>query len=46
MDKLQIVGGTPLIGEVSASGAKNAVLPIIAATLLTRCYLCRWCVYC
>lgn len=36
MDKLQIVGGTPLIGEVSASGAKNAVLPIIAATLLTK----------
>lgn len=35
MDKLQIIGGTPLMGEVAASGAKNAVLPIIAATLLT-----------
>ncbi len=35
MDKLQITGGYPLIGEVRASGAKNAVLPIIAATLLT-----------
>lgn len=35
MDKLQITGGQPLIGEVSASGAKNAVLPILAATLLT-----------
>ncbi len=35
MDKLQITGGTPLMGEVAASGAKNAVLPIIAATLLT-----------
>lgn len=35
MDKLQITGGTPLMGEVSASGAKNAVLPILAATLLT-----------
>ncbi len=35
MDKLAIIGGTPLIGEVSASGAKNAVLPILAATLLT-----------
>ncbi len=36
MDKLQITGGKPLMGEVSASGAKNAVLPIIAATLLTK----------
>lgn len=35
MEKLQIVGGTPLFGEVIASGAKNAVLPILAATLLT-----------
>lgn len=35
MDKLHITGGTPLMGEVKASGAKNAVLPIIAATLLT-----------
>ncbi len=35
MDKLQIIGGQALHGEVSASGAKNAVLPILAATLLT-----------
>jgi UDP-N-acetylglucosamine 1-carboxyvinyltransferase len=34
MDKLQIVGGTPLEGEVRISGAKNAALPILAATLL------------
>ena len=35
MDKLVIEGGTPLKGEVSVSGSKNAVLPIMAATLLT-----------
>ena len=34
MDKLQIVGGVPLEGEVRISGAKNAALPILAATLL------------
>ncbi len=34
MDKLIIKGGTPLKGEVKISGAKNAALPIIAATLL------------
>jgi UDP-N-acetylglucosamine 1-carboxyvinyltransferase len=34
MDKLQIHGGVPLDGEVKISGAKNAALPIIAATLL------------
>ena len=31
-----IKGGVPLHGEVRISGAKNAVLPIMAATLLTR----------
>ena len=31
---LQIQGGTPLTGEVKISGAKNAALPILAATLL------------
>jgi UDP-N-acetylglucosamine 1-carboxyvinyltransferase len=36
MDTLLIQGGTPLHGEVVVSGAKNAVLPILAATLLTR----------
>ena len=34
MDKIVIEGGVPLNGEVSISGAKNAALPIIAATLL------------
>ncbi len=34
MDKLQIWGGQPLQGEVRISGAKNAALPILAATLL------------
>jgi UDP-N-acetylglucosamine 1-carboxyvinyltransferase len=34
VDKLQIVGGKPLEGEVRISGAKNATLPILAATLL------------
>ena len=34
MDKLQIVGGAPLEGDVRISGAKNAALPILAATLL------------
>lgn len=36
MDTLLIHGGTPLQGEVPISGAKNAVLPILAATLLTE----------
>jgi UDP-N-acetylglucosamine 1-carboxyvinyltransferase len=35
MDSLSIKGGIPLHGEVTISGAKNAVLPIMAATLLT-----------
>jgi UDP-N-acetylglucosamine 1-carboxyvinyltransferase len=35
MDSLLIKGGVPLRGEVPISGAKNAVLPILAATLLT-----------
>ncbi|WP_296808995.1 UDP-N-acetylglucosamine 1-carboxyvinyltransferase [Thiocapsa sp.] len=34
MDKLLITGGAPLQGQVRASGAKNAALPILAATLL------------
>ena len=36
MDKIVIEGGQPLRGSVRISGAKNAVLPILAATLLTR----------
>ncbi len=34
MDKLIITGGVPLEGEIRISGAKNAALPILAATLL------------
>ncbi len=34
MDKLLIKGGTTLNGEIRISGAKNAALPIMAATLL------------
>jgi len=34
MDKLIITGGRQLNGEITISGAKNATLPIIAATLL------------
>ncbi|WP_449243965.1 UDP-N-acetylglucosamine 1-carboxyvinyltransferase [Desulfobacca acetoxidans] len=34
MDKIVIAGGVPLRGEVLISGAKNAALPILAATLL------------
>ena len=35
MDKLRITGGSRLRGEVMASGAKNAALPILCASLLT-----------
>ena len=34
MDKLLIRGGSPLNGEIYASGAKNSALPILAASLL------------
>lgn len=36
MDKFQIVGGKVLSGEVTISGAKNAALPILLATMLTQ----------
>lgn len=36
MDKLVIQGGHPLNGEIIVSGAKNAALPIMAATLLAN----------
>ncbi len=36
MDKLVVNGGTPLLGKVAIGGAKNAVLPIMAATLLAE----------
>jgi UDP-N-acetylglucosamine 1-carboxyvinyltransferase len=35
VDKLIITGGVPLKGEIRVSGAKNAALPILAATLLS-----------
>lgn len=35
MDKLLIQGGICLDGEIRCAGAKNAALPILAATLLT-----------
>lgn len=34
MDKIEIKGGNRLTGEVKVSGAKNAVLPILTASLL------------
>ncbi|TWH76759.1 UDP-N-acetylglucosamine 1-carboxyvinyltransferase [Azomonas agilis] len=37
MDKLIITGGVRLNGEIRISGAKNAALPILAATLLSDC---------
>lgn len=36
MEKLLIEGGKPLQGDVRISGAKNAVLPILASTLLAE----------
>ncbi len=36
MEKFRIRGGIPLVGTVDISGAKNAVLPILAAVVLTE----------
>jgi UDP-N-acetylglucosamine 1-carboxyvinyltransferase len=36
MDKIVIEGGKRLVGTIKMSGAKNAVLPVLAATLLTE----------
>ena len=36
MTALHIQGGVPLQGKVSIQGSKNAALPVLAATLLTR----------
>ena len=36
MDKFIVEGGIPLRGEISASGSKNAALPIIAAALMAN----------
>jgi len=35
MDKLRIIGGSQIEGDVKASGAKNAVLPILAGAILS-----------
>lgn len=35
MDRLAIIGGRPLFGEIEISGAKNSALKVIAAALLT-----------
>ena len=36
MQKLKISGGKKLVGEINISGAKNAALPILAASLLSE----------
>ena len=36
MSVIQIQGGRPLSGSVRIQGAKNSVLPLLAATLLSR----------
>jgi UDP-N-acetylglucosamine 1-carboxyvinyltransferase len=36
MDKIRIIGGKPLKGTIQVSGAKNAALPILVASLLTE----------
>ncbi|WP_298138785.1 UDP-N-acetylglucosamine 1-carboxyvinyltransferase [Acidiferrobacter sp.] len=36
MDKLIVNGGAPLRGEIRISGAKNAALPVLVASLLTK----------
>ena len=35
MEKLKIIGGNTLSGSISCSGAKNAALPMLAATILS-----------
>jgi UDP-N-acetylglucosamine 1-carboxyvinyltransferase len=36
MDRIRIVGGRPLHGTIPISGAKNAALPLMIASLLTE----------
>ena len=36
MDRISIVGGRPLNGAIPISGAKNAALPLMIASLLTK----------
>ena len=40
MDKIKIVGGKKLSGEVKISGAKNAALPLIASSILVNGKTC------
>lgn len=40
MESYQIRGGNPIEGEYTAKGAKNAVLPILAASVLTKEEVC------
>ena len=35
MDRITVTGGKPLKGEIPISGAKNAALPLMIASLLT-----------
>ena len=35
MDRIRIIGGKPLKGSIPISGAKNAALPLLIASLLT-----------
>jgi UDP-N-acetylglucosamine 1-carboxyvinyltransferase len=41
MDRIRIVGGQRLTGTIPISGAKNAALPLMIASLLTREAMCR-----
>ena len=36
MQKLEVVGASKLKGQINISGSKNASLPILAATLLSK----------
>ena len=36
MDRIRIIGGQPLEGSIPISGAKNAALPLMIASILTR----------
>ncbi|PXA99950.1 UDP-N-acetylglucosamine 1-carboxyvinyltransferase [Nostoc sp. 3335mG] len=36
MDRIRLVGGNPLNGDITISGAKNAALPLMIASLLTE----------
>ena len=36
MDRIKIIGGNPLHGKIEISGAKNAALPLMILSLLTK----------